>query len=308
MPIRPLIQVQLIHIHGGLKGEIQEFNDSAITVGRLSSCTVRFPADEPGVSREHAVIERVGNQFILRDLSKFGTCVNSKQVNEAYLRSGDVLEFGPGGPKVSINLEVLDALPAAQDGPALSVAPGPVHAAVSQPSRPVPPAPIAAASAVPWDGNPPVSGSAAPTAFQKTVVPLIIQVGPMIRTFRELPVTLGANPPADFVIRGPGIEPQHAQFYFSQNRYWIRDLTGRGAVRVNKVRVESEVPLSPDDEIECAPKGPRFRFLGEGRLAEIEPLAEAMVEPGVTASKVVPEVAKKNNDSFISKILKGLKP
>ena len=90
----PRILVQLIHIQGGLKGEIQEFYDSPITVGRLSSCSVRFPADEPGVSREHAIIQRDGNQFKLVDLSKFGTYVNGKQVREALLKNGDVLEFG----------------------------------------------------------------------------------------------------------------------------------------------------------------------------------------------------------------------
>ena len=54
----PEITVQLIHIHGGLKGEIQEFRDSPISVGRLPELTLVFPPDEPGVSREHARIER----------------------------------------------------------------------------------------------------------------------------------------------------------------------------------------------------------------------------------------------------------
>jgi pSer/pThr/pTyr-binding forkhead associated (FHA) protein len=94
----PHIIVQLIHIQGGMKGQIQEYSDSEISIGRLPSYTLHFPPDEPGVSREHAKILRDGNQFKLITLKdKFGTFVNGRQVKEAVLRNGDVIEFGTGG-------------------------------------------------------------------------------------------------------------------------------------------------------------------------------------------------------------------
>ncbi len=97
----PVIVVQLIHIQGPLKGEIQDFSESAILIGRLPSCHLRFPNDLAYISRKHAEIVREGNQFKLIDHSANGTFVNGKKVKETYLKDGDVLTFSEGGPKVS---------------------------------------------------------------------------------------------------------------------------------------------------------------------------------------------------------------
>jgi len=97
----PIIVIQLVHIVGPLKGEIQEFIEPAISIGRHPSCQVRFPADLATVSRKHAEITREGNQFKVIDHSANGTFVNGKQVKESLLKDGDVLEFSKGGPKVS---------------------------------------------------------------------------------------------------------------------------------------------------------------------------------------------------------------
>ncbi|MGC8809211.1 MAG: FHA domain-containing protein, partial [bacterium] len=103
----PVIVVQLIHILGPRKGEIQEFVDPVITIGRHPSCHVRFPADLTTVSRKHAEIIREGNQFKLVDHSTNGTYVNGKRVTETYLKNGDVLTFAEeGGPKVSFLTQV----------------------------------------------------------------------------------------------------------------------------------------------------------------------------------------------------------
>ena len=52
------IIVQLIHIHGPLKGTIQEFNKNEISIGRHSSCDVKFPGEAITISRKHATIRR----------------------------------------------------------------------------------------------------------------------------------------------------------------------------------------------------------------------------------------------------------
>nr|WP_239578152.1 adenylate/guanylate cyclase domain-containing protein [Archangium primigenium] len=63
------------------------------TLGRHPSNTLRLVDRE--VSKEHATIERVGRDFILRDLgSSNGTFVNGKRVTELRLRDGDEISLG----------------------------------------------------------------------------------------------------------------------------------------------------------------------------------------------------------------------
>ena len=101
MTDKPTIIVQLVHIEGPLKGEIQDFLDSEISIGRHPSCQVQFPKDLVLISRKHALIAREGNRFKLSDQSANGTLLNGKRVTEAYLKSGDVMIFADGGPTVS---------------------------------------------------------------------------------------------------------------------------------------------------------------------------------------------------------------
>ena len=54
----PVIVTQLVHIQGPLKGEIQEFSEAAISIGRDPSNSVRFPKDLTTLSRKHAEIVR----------------------------------------------------------------------------------------------------------------------------------------------------------------------------------------------------------------------------------------------------------
>jgi pSer/pThr/pTyr-binding forkhead associated (FHA) protein len=294
MTTTPHIMVQLIHIHGSLKGEIQEFFQTPISVGRLSSCSVRFPADEPGVSREHARIEREGNQFKLTDLSRFGTLVNGKQVQEVFLRSGDVMEFGPGGPKASITMEIVASLP--------------LTAAVSQAAAAPEPRPLTmvpAAAPLPDPGVTAPRAASPVVAISKTVAPLVIQFGPTLRTYRELPIIVGSHSGADFVLNHPGISDQHAQLFFHLDCYWVKDLTGQGLLRVNRMPVEDPLRLCANDEIECSPEGPVFRFLGEGRLAEVEQ-AEAQAEPTLPDQKLA-ETANRADSNFFSRLAKGFK-
>lgn len=255
----PVMLVTLIHIQGGMKGEIQEFFDRVITIGRLPSLTLHFPQDEPGVSRSHAKIERDGNQFKLYDLSKYGTFVNGKQVKEVYLRNGDVLEFGPGGPKVSFQAEVYNGTPPPVKDRELE------PPSVSAQKRSFPPP----------QNLPPVS---APVVEQRQYEPLspkvaaslIIQYGPTIRDFRELPIIIGTSERSDFVLAHKGILPQHAQILFLQDNYLIKDMTGQRLIKVNHIPIVTEIMLNPEDEIEFSPFGPIFKFLGDGRLAELD--------------------------------------
>ena len=261
----PAIVVQLVHISGPLKGQIQEFSEPAIFIGRHPSSHLQFPLDLTSISRKHAEIVREGNQFKLIDHSANGTFVNGKRVKEATLKNGDVLAFSEGGPKVSFLTQIKEVPPELEN-------PVPPPAAETAPPRAEPK----------YEPRPPVEGRPlqphpsveAEVLVQPVKVSLIIQYGPTIRSYKELPITLGKNPKSDFAIDHPAVLDQHAQIFFSQNKYWIKDLTGRRLVSVNHAPISLQASLQPNDEVSLTPKGPVFRFLGEGRLLEVEEPAE----------------------------------
>ena len=260
MANKPTILVTCVHIDGPLKGEIQELREDDISIGRHPSCQILFPRDFLIVSREHARITREGNRFKLLDNSSNGTFVNGKRVKEAYLNSGDVLVFAEGGPKVSFLSTIEEGPPPAE--PAARADKG-FPSAFDETIREIPPAPQTPPprprpSAVP----PPVPG--------KAQVPLVIQYGVTLRSFKELPVSLGSNPACDFGLEHPGILDRHALLFFDQGQYWVKDLTGQGLVSINDRAVGVQAPLHPDSLLSLGPSGPTFRFLGGGRLAEYE--------------------------------------
>jgi len=256
----PNIVVQMVHIQGPLKGEIQEFSESLISVGRHPSCHLRFPADLTIMSRKHAEIVREGNRFKLTDHSTNGTFVNGKRLREAYLKAGDVLTFAEGGPKVSFLTQIREEStqqattpPPVPTQPAFDSEPQPREAGLQE----ISPAP------------------AQPTrereiSVQKAQAPVIIQYGPTLLSFKETPVTIGKNPACDFVLDHPSVLDRHVQIFFYQNQYWVKDLTGRHVVSVNRQPIDRDVPLGSNDELGLSSEGPVFRFLGGGRLAELE--------------------------------------
>jgi pSer/pThr/pTyr-binding forkhead associated (FHA) protein len=289
---KPIIAVQLIHIQGPLKGQIQEVTDESIFVGRHPSCHVQFPKDLSMVSRKHAEIVREGNRFKLIDQSTNGTFVNGKQVKEAYLKDGDVLMFSEGGPKASFLTKILEDQPAVQ--PESPVVPAP-------PEKPAKPAqqPVAAAPAQktpqPSEVTPqaaaPQTPKAAQVSIQKIQKPLIVQYGPTLNSYRELPVTIGSAPGNDMVLAHPAISDRHAQIFFSQNQYWIKDLTGGNLICINSVPISIQAPLNPNDILALSPQGPQFTFLGEGRLAEVEEPAKEQPRPMPDKKDNAPESA-----------------
>ncbi|MDL1967297.1 MAG: FHA domain-containing protein [Deltaproteobacteria bacterium] len=251
----PIIVVQLVHIHGPLKGEIQEFSESAILIGRHPSCHVLFPKDVAIVSRRHAQIVREGNRFKLIDQSANGTFVNGKKTKEAYLKDGDVLIFAEGGPKVSFLTRMVERQHEIKGISLPGLSQEPEIAEVEKPS-------IARAQSE--------SNLAEEISMQQVQVPLVIQFGPTIRFFKKLPVTIGKNSDCDLSINHPAVLDRHARIFFGQDKYWIKDLTGQMLILINGQPVNFQNPLTPEDLVALTPQGPTFRFLNGGRLAEIE--------------------------------------
>ena len=262
-----------------MKGQIQEVAEDSILIGRHPTCHVQFPKDLSIVSRRHAQIVRDGNRFKLIDESTNGTFVNGKQVKETYLKDGDVLMFSEGGPKASFLTRILEDQPAVH--PEIPVVPAP-------PVKPAKPAQEPVAPPVQESPRPPVvtpQAAAQPppqapeVSIQKVQKSLIVQYGPTLNSYRELPVTIGSSPGNDLVLTHPAILDRHVQIFFSQNQYWIKDLTGKNFVSINSVPIGLQAPLNANDILALSPQGPRFTFLGQGRLAEIEEPVQEQAQP-----------------------------
>jgi pSer/pThr/pTyr-binding forkhead associated (FHA) protein len=251
----PTIVVQLVHIDGPLKGEIQEFLDQEISMGRLPTCQVQFPKNFTMISRNHARIVREGNRFKLVDQSANGTFVNGKRVTEAYLKSGDVLILAEGGPKVSFLTRVEEGRLQPQ---AVTPSGAPVEAKITSTPQP------------PVQQIRPTPEAPAQISIEKVQAPLVVQYGPTLRSFKELPVTIGKNPSCDLRLEHPQILDKHAQFFFDQGQYWVKDLTGRNLILIDGQPINIQAPLNANSTLALTSQGPTFRFLGGGRLAEFE--------------------------------------
>ena len=292
----PQIVVQIVHIAGPMKGQIQSFTESVITIGRHPSCKMRLPADLTAVSRQHAEIVREGNQFRLIDHSANGTFVNGKRASDVFLKSGDVLEFSEQGPKVSFLAEIREAAVAEETPPT-----SPLPPKAAEPT-PIPP-PLPPLPRKPEAGPAPI--------VQPVKAPLIIQYGPTLRSFRELPVTIGRGSQCQFVLEHPALAAQHAQILFAQDRYWVRDVTGLRSVHINRRPIGDQAPIEANDELALTPTGPYFKFLGGGRLAEVpEPVSEAPAPPERDAPKAPPTetLDGKRLSGLFSKLRNIVKP
>ena len=278
----PVIIVQLVHISGPMKGQIQEFAERMITIGRKPSNHLKFPADFTNISRDHAEIVREGNKFRLIDHSANGTFVNGKRVQEVYLRDGDVLMFAEGGPKVSFLTQTKEGVASVE-----TVAPARPKEFREETRPPIRPESSTAEEECikpqtfvhPGVAQRKVEKPES-VVVQKMNVPLVIQYGPVIRSYKMVPVIIGKRPGCDFVIQHPALYDQHIQIFFNENQYWVKDLTGKALVQLNNRPIGFHAQLNVNDDIALSPQGPVFRFLGEGRLAEIsEPVIEQPVVP-----------------------------
>ncbi len=259
-----------------MKGQIQVFTEHLIAIGRHPSCHLRFPADLTSVSRQHAEIVRDGNQFRLIDHSTNGTFVNGKRSTETLLKNGDVIAFSEVGPKVSFLAEIREGASEMEAPPEPPSARSPK---ATEPTR-IPPLPATQEVRPPRTaGKPEPASEERPPIAQPVKIPLIIQFGPTLRTFRELPVTIGKSAQCHFTLEHPALAAQQAQILYAQDRYWVKDLTGLRSVQINRLPVGDQAPLEVNDELALSPKGPYFRFLGGGRLAEVsEPTEDESAE------------------------------
>lgn len=285
MKTAPVIIVQLIHIEGPLKGQIVELSDHEIKIGRHPSCQLQYPRDMAIISRQHATIFREGNRFKIIDQSSNGTIVNGRRITETFLKDGDVITVSEGGPKVSFLTQMTN-----------KTAPVPETPETPQPQltppKPLPQEPPPSPKAAPPQVPPPqvdppqldppkvnqpnieaakvetAPASQQPLTPQKSKTSLIIQYGPTLQSFDELPLQIGQHPSCGFLLNHPNILDLHAEIFYADEQYYIRDLTGQQIIRSNGVAADQGVALRRNDVISFSQTGPFFKFLGDGRLSE----------------------------------------
>lgn len=255
MPQIPAITVQLVHIQGPLKGQVNEFSDFPIHIGRHASCHVRFAKDMTTISRKHARIECKGNRFRIIDVSTNGTYVNGKRIADVYLRDGDVITFSEKGPKTSFLTKIgagSTAIPSSQ-------------LKSTDSSSTSPPEPRL------------TLGADQDIQVFSTDASLVIQYGQTMQSYNLLPITIGSASECDFVIADKMLDSHHVQIFFSDNNYYAKDLTAKSKVSINGRLVETQSVLARGAELCLSDQGPRFRFMGDGRLAEIQDVASESV-------------------------------
>lgn len=309
----PNIIVKLVHIEGPLKGKIQEFTAPDIVIGRHPDCQVQFPRDVVTLSRKHAHIVREGNRFKLIDKSTNGSFVNGQRVTETYLKDGDVITFSEGGPKASFLTQISDQpVPVSHTPQQVKPPEAPFSPQAAAPPYSPPVSPSAPQPAPPVQHSPPVQSApvatppSPPPMVQSIKVPFAIQYGPALKSFHSLPITLGKGANCDFMINHPALLDQQAQIFFGQDQYWIKDLTGTNAIQINGIPITGQAALQPDMQVSLSPQGPKFRFLGGGRLVEVEdPFPEAPAHARPSAPEVPPEVPKEQQKSHKTGNKKG---
>jgi hypothetical protein len=93
------------HLTGARQGESDVFNDVPLTIGRLPASDLRLGVYDTRASARHAEIVLERQDLVLRDVgSTNGTFVNGKKIPVAVLNSGDIVEFGTGGPKLQFEI------------------------------------------------------------------------------------------------------------------------------------------------------------------------------------------------------------
>jgi DNA-binding NtrC family response regulator len=104
-------EYHLVQVNGADAGKSYDLGQS-LRIGKASDNDVVL--DHPTVSRNHLVVRRQGEQFLVQDLgSTNGTFIDGAQVREGFLRAGALLEVGDVQLRFQPQLKGLDLSPAA---------------------------------------------------------------------------------------------------------------------------------------------------------------------------------------------------
>ncbi|MFV2055288.1 MAG: FHA domain-containing protein [Thiohalomonadales bacterium] len=86
------------------------------------------------------------------------------------------------------------------------------------------------------------------------------------QSFRQDYVILGSSPECDFEIVHPLISPQHAVLFYSDGDLYIAHANDSNRIIINSHEIHNKTKLNTNDRIELNIDGPRFKYLGSGKI------------------------------------------
>jgi len=176
------------HLTGGKKGQRETFTEQQISIGRAPGNVLMFAPSDTRASSRHAQIKLDGSAYFLIDIgSTNGTFVNGQRITQPVrLRSGDIIEFGTGGPSLRFEIESSAPLQSSKaqvsappptivgspSPPVVQNAPKPPLPGSSFPPEPPPSSLAAAPVSAPRSSS--IPGEPSPKEFGRNTVQLMI--------------------------------------------------------------------------------------------------------------------------------------
>lgn len=222
------MQARLIFEAGPLSGQVFEFDDFPVIIGRTKSVAVSIP--DGSVSREHARIELQGDNLLLIDLgSSNGTFVNNLRLKDPHiLEDGDIITLGRA---IKIRFEELQAamFPETIVGD---------HQETGQHTI------IASASVPETSGTETLIGESPSTPLPPQLIVSIGGVGSQVHKLVGEDLALGRASTNDIVISHQIISRNHAYIRKTSNGYDIEPLPEiTNAIFLDGKKVEKRTPL-----------------------------------------------------------------
>lgn len=231
VPISPekKCPIQIMHLGGDKKGTTESYSSEVISFGRNPDCDIVFQLASLTVSRVHAKIIRKRNDYFLENISPNGSYLNGERVDQAKLNSGDVIEFSKSGPKIRVIYN-----------------------------------PVSEASPSSTDHIPLAIDTDSPTILPE----LTVQYESDFRSFRQSSVLIGQDSECDIVMDHPQLFNKHAEIFLANSQFHIRNISRQGLVIINGRAINRDTLLQQNDIIELNSDGPKFKYLGDGKLIQ----------------------------------------
>lgn len=206
---------------GRLRGRSFNIDRAVATVGRAEENVVGLFGD-PGVQPRHAVIERHGNNYVLKNLAlQQGVFLNGNRIETAGLNEGDRIKISDY--ELSFHLKRASA--------------GPRSAVVRQEG---------------WDGAPTSAPAqlAVPPHVGRMATPCLVDSNGRRYELRPLaPTTLGRAVDNDIVVADASVSRRHATIVPQDGGFALRDLASQNGTFVRGQRIDSTCQLANGDDV-----------------------------------------------------------
>jgi ABC transport system ATP-binding/permease protein len=282
------MRIVLAEMRGEQKVETREFKQAVIRIGRdqLRSNLVFDRAQWPMVSRLHAELRyEAGRCFVTDQNSTHGTFVNGQRISATEIRRGSRIQFGQGGPVLS--LESIEEEPAAPiEYPETLVDPEAEKAKLALHLQPAPTqveAPVVIPKTFvdtpelheqlqPQSEKQPAPAFAekpSPAATPKPTPILICESGAPDQLGRQFLLKdertlLGRDAAADVSIDAAAavVSRRHAEIVRQNDgSFVIVDLNSFNGTLLNEQRITQNLTLRDGDRVQLGVGGPIFRFV-----------------------------------------------